>query len=167
MVFQWLYNIMVYSNIPRGWLLATIIPTCQDCGMIICICLHLILMGWNHWKALLVDDEYIPTIHWSYPLWLVHIRSSFISGWWFGTYFIFPHIEIADFDIVQRGGSTTNQKNIPDWFCWSVFPSCRSLAILWKSLNVLPTCVVGRPKIPDMCIYIYIFDYMCITYNLD
>jgi len=38
-----------------------------------------------------------------------------ISGWWFGTCFIFPYIYIlettipTDFHIFQRGRSTTNQ----------------------------------------------------------
>ena len=36
-----------------------------------------------------------------------------LSGWWFGTFFIFSHLGFliipADFHIFQRGGSTTNQ----------------------------------------------------------
>ena len=35
------------------------------------------------------------------------------SGWWFGTFFIFPYIGLLiipiDFHIFQRGGPTTNQ----------------------------------------------------------
>ena len=48
-----------------------------------------------------------------------HIRSSsslietlyLCSGWWFGSFFIFPYILIIpiDFHIFQRGRSTTNQ----------------------------------------------------------
>ena len=41
-----------------------------------------------------------------------------MSGWWFGTFFIFPYIGFLiipiDFHIFQRGGPTTNQFN----FVW-------------------------------------------------
>ena len=41
-------------------------------------------------------------------------RSHIQSGWWFGTFFIFPYIGNViipiDFHIFQRGGPTTNQQ---------------------------------------------------------
>ena len=41
--------------------------------------------------------------------------SRILSGWWFGTFFIFPYIGFLiipiDFHIFQRGGLTTNQIN--------------------------------------------------------
>ena len=40
-----------------------------------------------------------------------------LSGWWFGTFFIFPYIGLliipTDFHIFQRGGPTTTQLSIP------------------------------------------------------
>ena len=43
-------------------------------------------------------------------------QSNWDTGWWFGTFFIFPYIGNviipADFHIFQRGRYTTNQDNI-------------------------------------------------------
>ena len=47
-------------------------------------------------------------------------QPDYRSGWWFGTFFIFPYIGKfiipIDFHIFQRGRSTTNQLEFTD-FC--------------------------------------------------
>jgi len=50
-----------------------------------------------------------------------------ITGWWFGTFFIFPYIYIlgiiipTDFHIFQRGRSTTNQISSPmEWMVYGM-----------------------------------------------
>jgi len=65
-----------------------------------------------------------------------------MTGWWFGTFFIFPYIGNViiptDFDIFQRGRSTTNQMTLPLIFS---MPSC-------GHLSVAPGAVQSYPNFP-------------------
>ena len=58
-----------------------------------------------------------------------YMFSHAITGWWFGTFFIFPYIGFLiipiDFHIFQRGGPTTNQITCA-WKCSSAcFVFCK------------------------------------------
>ena len=77
-----------------------------------------------------------------------------ISGWWFGTFFIFPYIGLLiipiDFHIFQRGGPTTNQiwshlqapatpKSTPCNTPWSTQIGGRWLQLFWGWGGSYPT----------------------------
>ena len=69
-----------------------------------------------------------PVLDWEMPdLWMKNITAKKVkTGWWFGTFFIFPYIGCLiipiDFHIFQRGGPTTNQKTSTQfgYFPWLV-----------------------------------------------
>ena len=56
------------------------------------------------------------------------VQQKSITGWWFGTCFIFPYIGNViiptDFHIFQRGRSTTNQIMSPKNFLWCCQVPC-------------------------------------------
>ena len=61
------------------------------------------------------SHEYKPKLSQTGILFLALLfnNDNSVSGWWFGTFFIFPYIGLLiipiDFHIFQRGGPTTNQ----------------------------------------------------------
>ena len=64
-----------------------------------------------HWEVL--TKSHIYRMLYIYN-WTFIMTSNIQSGWWFGTFFIFPYIGLLiipiDFHILQRGGPTTNQQ---------------------------------------------------------
>ena len=78
---------------------------------------------------------------------LVCESSGILSGWWFGTFFIFPYISgiiiPTDFHIFQRGRSITNQLYI----CICIYIYMYIYTIIYLILYIIYLCI---------CIYIYI-----------
>ena len=79
-----------------------------------------------------------------FPTW----NGNFTTGWWFGTFFIFPYIGNLiipiDFHIFQRGGPTTNQ-------IWWVTAGAFRDGISWCGNTCRPTLripetVAGRVR---------------------
>ena len=70
--------------------------------------------------------------HWVY---LMNFQQKTFSGWWFGTFFIFPYIRNCiiptDFHIFQRGRYTTNQIGFNLWiWAWGAY------SYLWRVAEI-------------------------------
>ena len=82
-------------------------PIHPRCGS--CRCWSLMLYASRTARRLAVHHSFRAVVMWNIMDWI-----ATKTGWWFGTFFIFPYIGFLiipiDFHIFQRGGPTTNQK---------------------------------------------------------
>ena len=95
------------------------------------------------------------------------VQPSKITGWWFGTFFIFPYIGNfiipIDFHIFQRGGPTTNQTRLVSSHVWCLI----SLMVMFsmttdiQSMEIRANILWTSTKVYTYIYYIYIY----ITYS--
>ena len=121
----------------------------------------------SHVRCVLFSDFF-----WPVPI-------SFLSGWWFGTWFLFFHllgiIIPSDFHIVQRGRYTTNQYQIPFYFFFNTYRIGKTSKTLQttKPFNTTTTsigiyvriCKEQKTVFHKIGIITYYNHYYCGIYN--